>query len=158
MTRKQQLKARLEENNVNMINFEEDYQLAKDNYTENFLDYDFDINPEDCNDFVDWAFENWVETGEMDLCEAKTEGHATAWNKKLKKFAGLKIRSSEFLKDGLSTDYYIIQENGSLRFYNELRSLCGTRTNQYKNYWSNKDKKAFMDAVVEKSLFGKIIK
>jgi len=75
---------------------------------------------------------------------AQVTGKQTQWNKKLIQYAGQRVSCSEFDKGGLETDYYIIQEDGSLRFFNDLRSLNGARPNDMCNYWNNQEKNSFL--------------
>jgi len=77
----------------------------------------------------------------------------TKWNKKLQQFAGQRVSCNEFEKDGISTDYYRIQKDGSLNFYNDLRSLPANTRNAYgfKNYWSNKKKSNFLKVLQSKT-------
>jgi len=72
-------------------------------------------------------------------------GHKTAWNRKLIKYAGARVNCSELQKNGLTTDYYIVNDDGSLSFGNDLRSLNVRATmGQFKNYWTPKEKSCFL--------------
>jgi hypothetical protein len=73
----------------------------------------------------------------------------TKWNEKLQKYAGIFVPASEFKKDGLKTEGYVINEDGSLGFRNELRSLNAASDlvkGTYCNYWSSSQKGRFLKA------------
>jgi len=73
----------------------------------------------------------------------------TKWNEKLKKLAGRIISCNKFEKDGLETEGFVVNKDGSLSFYNELRSLNAATSlveGEFKKYWSAKQKGAFLKA------------
>lgn len=69
------------------------------------------------------------------------------WNKRIAKYAGQKVYCNEFDTDGLETDYYIINADGTLSFGNEIRSIdakfCAP---QKMEWWSNRKKHTFLIA------------
>ena len=81
----------------------------------------------------------------------KTKGKQTNWNKKISKYAGQMLLCSDFRKDGEETEGYLINEDGSLRFVNYLRSLSAGRPNNFCDYWSNFEKSKFLKALQRKN-------
>jgi hypothetical protein len=77
------------------------------------------------------------------------KGHSTPWNIKLSKYAGKYVPCSEFQKNGLDSEGYRINEDGSLTFVNYLRSLNAAIPADYKNYWSSKEKAVFLKLAKE---------
>lgn len=85
----------------------------------------------------------------------KNQEKQTAWNRKLMDYVGLRVSCNEFEKDGLSTDYYVVMEDGSLSFRNELRSLSVAATaGQFMNYWDNHTKNEFLKVLKNKKRTG----
>jgi len=73
----------------------------------------------------------------------------TKWNDKLMKHAGKYVSCDKYEKDGLKTEGYIINEDGSLGFRNELKSLnveSGIYRGMVKSYWHTRRKGAFLKA------------
>ena len=76
----------------------------------------------------------------------------TKWNERLSEYAGMKIRCSEFDPAGLETDFYIVGDDGSLSFGNELRGLpVSARKWDFKNYWNPSEKGRFIEACQKKT-------
>lgn len=76
----------------------------------------------------------------------------TEWNKKLMQYSGEYVTCDKFEKDGLSTEGYIINPDGSLGFRNQLRSLNMSSElfkGTFKNYWDTKQKARFLNAVLK---------
>lgn len=79
------------------------------------------------------------------------ENRQTPWNKKLVKFAGKFITCDQFEKNGLKSEGYIINENGSLGFRNDLKSIDNSSSlwiGEFKNYWPPVEKSEFLKAAI----------
>lgn len=88
--------------------------------------------------------------GEKTMMYNPLVGKPTVWNKKLIPYMGEYIRCSDF-ENGLQTEGYIINKDGSLGFRNELRSLniaYSIYKGEFKNYWSSSRKFLFLQAVI----------
>ena len=76
----------------------------------------------------------------------------TKWNDKLKKHAGKYISCDKYEKDGIETEGYIINEDGTLGFRNTKKSLnvdSEIYRGMSKSYWDTRMKGAFLKAAQE---------
>jgi hypothetical protein len=71
------------------------------------------------------------------------------WNEKLKEHSGKYISCNTFEKDGLSSEGYIVNSDGSLTFHNDLKNLDASSPmikGENKTYWSSVQKGRFLKA------------
>lgn len=73
---KVEVRQRLKSCGFSLYNFDEDYDLAKDNYKEIYGPDDPDFNPENCDDFPAWCQENWTENETIQ----KIRKEISTWN------------------------------------------------------------------------------